>query len=398
MGSDRQKYVIERIVAEDAQEALRLRLRRMTSATICRRMLSLKHPTLAAEIIDQKAEGVASAVRSALGYWEGSAAALNAKILSLYYFALQISIAEEVANADPDSTLESIQKHTEQGHGLATVRSLESTFPNHYYISALQSGHFGAYCKSTGIDLTGIAFDSRPRSWSKMKEEDKRRLVTLTDLLRRIPELRNLLCECLEQPPLSFHIVHSTKNMERQASSHAAAFNPTFRRDPATHQPSGVTSDATTYLTFATGFGGEGITPDYLSGLGLPITNIVSETDVVTKRPEIIGEYAHPAAENWYQSLPLYHSNVGTSLIVPIWGRVRDIVVVHFMTLYALSIVVRYLPSIWFEIENGSLDHIRALLEHYVTVADVVLPKCGVERIAGIGVSLVYPGSIHSPI
>jgi hypothetical protein len=263
---------------------------------------------------------------------------------------------------------------------------------------ALQSGHFGSYCKSVGIDLTGIGFDSRPRSWSKIKEEDKARFVAVADLLRRIPELRNLLRDCLEQLPLSFHIAYSNKNMERKAAQQAAAFNPALRRNPAGQQPGSVTPDSTTFLTFATAFGGEDITPDYLSGLGLPITNIVGEMNAVTKESEIVGEYTHPAAEHWYQSLPLYHSNVGTSLIVPIWGKVSDIFVIHFMTLYALSIVVRYLPSIWHEIESGSLDHIRALLEHYVTVADVVLPKCGVERIAGIRVGLVYPGSMNAPI
>ena len=69
----------EVLVARNVEDALRLRLHRMTSATICRRMLAAKHPAMPEEVIAQKAEGVASALRSALGYWDSGHAALNAK-------------------------------------------------------------------------------------------------------------------------------------------------------------------------------------------------------------------------------------------------------------------------------------------------------------------------------
>ena len=52
------------------------------------------------------------------------------------------------------------------------------------------------------------------------------------------------------------------------------------------------------------------------------------------------------------------------------------------MILYALSIVVRYLPSLWHDIEDGDLDNIRALIEHYLVIVDNVLPRLAVERIA----------------
>jgi hypothetical protein len=145
---------VEAIVARDVEGALRLRLHRMTSATICRRMLAAKHPKMPEEVIMKKAEGVASALRSALGYWGSGHSALNAKLLSQYYFILQLSIAEEVANASPDATLESIQKHTEQGHGLGTVRPTDGAFPGEYYVAALKSGHFGAYSGQSPESLT----------------------------------------------------------------------------------------------------------------------------------------------------------------------------------------------------------------------------------------------------
>jgi hypothetical protein len=99
---------VERLVAENAQKALCLRLRSMTSATICSRLLSAKRPSLPPETLQRKAEGLASALRSALGFWESDSAALNAKILAQYYFALQLSIAAQVADGNPDSNLDEV--------------------------------------------------------------------------------------------------------------------------------------------------------------------------------------------------------------------------------------------------------------------------------------------------
>ncbi len=63
---------IERLVAENVSEATWLRLRRLTSSVLCRRILLKRAPSLNAETIENKANQTAWAVRSALGYWETS--------------------------------------------------------------------------------------------------------------------------------------------------------------------------------------------------------------------------------------------------------------------------------------------------------------------------------------
>jgi len=68
------------------------------------------------------------------------------------------------------------------------------------------------------------------------------------------------------------------------------------------------------------------------------------------------------------------------------------------MVLYALSIVVRYLPSLWHNIENGDLNHIRALIEHYLAIVDGVLPRMSVERITGVHLRIDQPGSMGAPV
>src|SRR5208283_639948 len=110
----------------------------------------------------------------------------------------------------------------------------------------------------------------------------------------------------------------------------------------------------------------------------------------------LIGIYTHPSNELWWKSLSLYHGINGNSIIVPFWG-LSDIFILHFIILYSLSIIVRYLPSIWFEIDHGSLDHIKALLEEYMVITDRVLPRLAIERIEGISLSVVSPGSLMGP-
>ena len=112
-------------------------------------------------------------------------------------------------------------------------------------------------------------------------------------------------------------------------------------------------------------------------------------------RSGLIGVYTH-SSTIWYKSLPLYHGINGTSLIVPFWGM-SDVFLLHFVILYALSIIVRYLPSFWYEIEYGKLDHIKVLLEEYIAVADRVIPELAIERISGICLRIVQPGSLMCP-
>jgi pimeloyl-ACP methyl ester carboxylesterase len=59
---------------------------------------------------------------------------------------------------------------------------------------------------------------------------------------------------------------------------------------------------------------------------------------------------------------------------------------------------VVYLPSLWHDIEDGSLDNIRALIEHYLAIVDNVLPRMAIERITGRRLLVVQPGSMQGPV
>jgi hypothetical protein len=367
-----------------------LRLRRLTSTRLCRRIISLGLGPLSEEVLKSKAEGLAWAVRSALGYWESSPADLNARILTRYYALLQISIAEQVA-WDAEHNLTDIQRHTERGHGLSTVIQPDAAFPNCYYVALLKTGHFYSYSGYKKVDLSSYAFDKRPREWSKLSGAEQERLVSLADLFRRIPELRPVVAECLDAQPLSFHVGYASRNLEvRSQRLREKVFA------GKAQEPIATGLDDTTYIAIYTD--GNHVTQDYLNTQPLPIQNIVPTHDAATKTDYFIGTISHPKGY-WWQYLNTYKSGYcPTSLIVPVWGTIADVFMIHFSILYALSIIVRYLPSLWHEIEDGELDHIRALIEHYLVIVDNVLPRTSVERITGSRLSIVSPGSMHGTV
>ena len=68
------------------------------------------------------------------------------------------------------------------------------------------------------------------------------------------------------------------------------------------------------------------------------------------------------------------------------------------MILYSLSIIVRYLPDIWYEISSGERDHIGSLIEFYLSIVDKVIPLEMLKRITEREIKISMPGSLSSPV
>ena len=382
----------EQLVAEDLRQAIWLRLRRLTSSNVCSRVITARKTDLAADIAMKKGQEVASSIRSALGYWDSQPASLNAKVLTRYYALLQITIAEQVSDPSSAAGLREIQSHTEAGHGLWTMADPEKEFPSGYMVACRNRGHFFEYCKFKGIDVASFASKARPEQWEQLKDEAKSRLVSLADLFRRIPELQSVLEETLGTLPLSFHVGHATENMAERAKKWDEALKagqvPEF--DPPIPGP-----EAVTFVGIYPH--GQKLTPEYLRSLDLPIKNIRASSE--GDQHYFVGDLTHPKERLWSEYVDTYKSGYcGTSIIVPVWGKIADPFLIHFMTLYALSIVVRYLPLLWHEIEDGNLNHIRALIEQYLAIVDNVLPQMAIERITGRRLIAVQPGSLFGPM
>lgn len=377
---------IERFVAADVSGAIWLRLKRLTSSQLCKKIIQKNHPSLQENECINKSIGMSSAIRSAIGYWETENGGLNSKILSRYYALLQVSLAEQISSGDPKDDLKAVQKHTESGHGLFTQIIENSTFPDNIKIGCVRGGHFYAYAKKIGVEIKKYAAERRPRNDEELEASYT---YTLTDLLRRIPELRPLLKETLGENPLSFQIGHASRNMLLRS-----------KRSPS----QGISQDKQEFsgFTYAAIYPkGAQVTATELNSYNLGIKDIEEESEEnITKFDEMyfVGKVYHPEGELWWDHVLTHKSGYcGTSAIVPFWGT-QDPFVLHLVVLYTLSIIVRYLPETWYEIEHGKLDYINSLLENYLAIFDSVLPKLAVERLTKTHLVVTSPDSMNSPI
>ncbi len=313
---------------------------------------------LSSEVVARKGQEVASSVRSALGYWQSQAASLNAKVLTRYYALLQISIAEQVASPASTADLGEIQSHTESGHGLWTITNPNEEFPAGYMVACRNRGHFYEYCRFKGIDITPFASKARPDTWDELTNDAKGRLVSLTDLFRRIPELQLSIQETFDTQPLSFRVGYAQKNrielFERQREHMLKTGQPAFN-------PPIPGTDVVTYVGIYPD--DQKLTPEYLNSFGLPIKNIRPANDKISKWPYFIGDLKHPKEKFWWQCLDTYKSGYcGTSIIVPLWNQITDPFLIHFTTLFALSIPGNS-PAFVMACQRGVLATCRANCE-----------------------------------
>lgn len=377
---------IERFVAADVSGAIWLRLKRLASSQLCKKIIQKNHPSLQEDEYVNKSIGMSSAIRSAIGYWEAENGGLNSKILSRYYALLQISLAEQISSGDPKDDLKAVQKHTESGHGLFTQTIEGATFPDNIKIGCVRGGHFYAYAKKIGIEIKKYAAERRPRNNEELEASNT---YTLTDLLRRIPELRPLLKEILGENPLSFQIGHATRNTILKSK----------RSSPQGFAQSTPEISVFTYVAIYPK--GAKITAEELNSYTLEIKDIEKESEENVSKysePYFVGKVYHPDNDIWWDHVVTHKSGYcGTSVIVPFWGT-QDPFVLHLVVLYTLSIIVRYLPETWYEIEHGRLDYINSLLENYLVIFDSVLPKLAVERLTKTHLVVTSPDSMNSPI
>lgn len=82
--------------------------------------------------------------------------------------------------------------------------------------------------------------------------------------------------------------------------------------------------------------------------------------------------------------------------MLPLFGAINEYRAAALVLLYALSILVRYRPSLWRQIREGELDHFRALIETFLSEVERILPEQFLEKITGQSISVYQPGSFFS--
>jgi hypothetical protein len=80
------------------------------------------------------------------------------------------------------------------------------------------------------------------------------------------------------------------------------------------------------------------------------------------------------------------------ALIRPIFGVIGEYRAISVVLLYALSITVRYRPSIWRRVQEGDLDHMRVLIEAFLAVVERVLHEQFLEKVTDQRTFAKQPG------
>ncbi|EEY99137.1 hypothetical protein VOA_001486 [Vibrio sp. RC586] len=378
------------IIANDPNKLVWLRLKQLTSVEVCRNLIKDKCTrqslSLPEETIDRKSIGLASAIDSALGYWQEKPSSLNSWVLSRYYALLQLTIAEQVSSPNNQSDLASIQKHTEQGHGLAIwLKGIDS--PLDYNIYGLKGGHFYSYAKYLGLEPKEWAADRRAKDISELEMHPS---VSIKDLFQHIPELEPVLYSFIQEPSKCLHIGHSSENHRyedeiRRKNREEGNFNFSLpKRD----------------FTFVSIYENldNPINLELILDTKIPLDDIRLETNEDSSERSIFnGKLNHETGQLWWSAIEHYKSSfTGSMFIEPMFGKVNDIVVRHFFLLYGLSILVRYTPDVWHEIKAGSYDNIGSLIEYYLTTFEEVIPLLMLDRITGKKHRTAQPGSMQS--
>lgn len=387
-----------RLVSDRPRETALLLLKRYRSVQLCRRMLARRVepeiPPPSEELLNRKAEGVASAVETALGYLLSAGSHLNSRILTSYYGMLQLTIAEQVASLCTDADLQKVQSKTMGGHGLYNFSLEPGEFPDNFAVALGTNGHFASYLKFLGIDVKDYALAKNPRGTLATNTHDALRAVRIVDLFRRIPELRPIVAEHLGKRPLSFHVGHDDKNLIIQSEAVSKYYEEHGRPPPPLFGFEDELKDI--YISIYSSNDLE-----YVQGLDMrPIKDIELRTPTtgLGDDPPYLRGVIRAKPFEWHQSLHVYKSRgCGSSFVVPIIGT-QDPYLMHVMLLYGLSILVRYLPDLWRKVASGEYDHFRSLIEFYLDVFDNEIPLQAVERITGQDVMISQPEGFNAPV
>lgn len=310
--------------------------------------------------VETKAMGVAFNVRSATDYFRGVPhESMNKRILSLYYGSLALAFAEMLASPTGPMDLDEVEGMTKQGHGLFTVPSTTDDFGG-LTIGVLATGFFPRWTSFLGYDTSSYP-RTKPKTPSDLHKLKAGTATTLADLLSTLPELGDMFLEVYEREP---SWVMSTPDMDSNFTL-------------------GQHGVGSSYVLFIDRSG-------RLSGNRLHTNRwpIAELTEIQTEGVEgncFRARVDHPYARHWHEVLPLHRSPFleGNALILPVLAGVSEHRAISVSILYALSILVRYMPSAWRRVEGGDWDQHLVLIRTALNVAERLLPQQFLESITG---------------
>lgn len=364
------------LLSDEPIEAIWLRLRQLQSVTLARKMIEARaaaeHVALEVDKIQSKAQGVAYALRNASDYFQArDGQPFSQRVLNLYYGSLSFAFAEMLAAPRGAKALSDIEDSTKAGHGLYTVDGVSDGLEQ-IVVGVMPAGFFPAWAKTMGTQITQFP-DSKPRRYSQLASAPKHSWLTIESLFASIPELSDLFSNIFTAKPRWIMPVY-----DQTANQGMSLFGD---QKPVTRS----------YVLLVDDTGR--VTKEDIALFPGPISEIGEVP------PEGGGRHfrvavEHPSEKLWWDSLHVHHSPFQqNALILPIFGVIGEYRAISVVLLYALSIIVRYRPSIWRRVQEGDLDHMRVIIDAFLAVVERILPEQFLAKVTGQQIVAKHSGS-----
>ena len=364
------------ITAEKPIDGIWAHLSQLASTTLSKKLILRRAQEDGIELSEQqlesKAAGVAFSIRNASDYFRSAQnESLNKRILSLYYGSLALAFSEMLAAPHGPMDLDEVEGMTKYGHGLYTVASNTNDFGG-LTVGVLATGFFPRWASFLGSDVSAYP-KKKATSASDLSNLSSGSFATLEQLFSTLPELAKLFEDVYDSEPSWIHAVYDTGagyrlNGKQTGSSYIKLIDQASK-----------------------------INPERLARNGWALTEIEAVEREEEGEPDskiYRARVDHDAYEYWYQALPLHHSSFfqGNALILPVLGGVYEYRAISLSLLYALSILVRYMPSAWRRVEGGDWDQHFALVKMVLDVFERVLPQQFLESITNQKIHSSMPG------
>jgi len=375
----RRTVTARRLTAENPLEAVLTRLQQFTSmhlaAKLVERRAAAEGLSLSPETVASKATGIAFSMRSALDYIVATSGdKLNKRVLALYYGIMAFAQAEMLAAPSGPVDLDEVEGMTKQGHGLYTLAVPNGGFAD-LRVGVLATGFLPQWLTFLEQDTSGYP-TKKPRSVGDLDKLPKGMVCTLRDLFASMPEIDDLFAEVFGGPAGWIAVVYDSASNLR-----IPVFSGPSRKADSTY---GLFIDRSRSIPIET-----------LKSAGWPLAEIQPVTEGECAGIAFRARVDHAGHDVWWKVLPTHSSPFGknATLLFPTVGGMREYRTIAAATLYALSIMVRYMPSAWRRIEGGDEDQYLALVKAALAVWERILPEQFLESIAGEAVHTAQPGS-----
>ncbi|MBU6453405.1 MAG: hypothetical protein KGS72_16615 [Cyanobacteria bacterium REEB67] len=374
-----QPTTVRRIKAENPLMGIWARLDQFSSTQLAekliRRRAQEENVEVPADAVRSKGEGLAFILRNASDYFKSARyESLNRKIISLYYGTLALASAEILASPRGPLDLDEIENYTKQGHGLYTLSTQARGFAE-MGVGVLATGFLPKWTASLGHDVSQYP-KAKPKTDADAAQLPKGVFCTVRDLFSMLPEVADLFSEAFESEPSWIKALPDT------------ASSPMLSLRTKPHEPTG-----STYIRLFDHSGQ--IAQERIEGAGWTLTEISrlpDQEEGQTYRARV----DHPGTKHWFEVIPVHHSSFENSgaLLLPALSDLHEYRVNALCLLYALSIMVRYMPSTWRKVEGGDLDQYLTVVKTTLAIYERSLPQLFLESITGERVIAVQPGGL----